>query len=462
MANVVTNLLRRVLPKQVLNAFNKAFYKYVGQHFTAYDTNADTYLEKGYLYNSTVFAVISQRARKAQQVPFTVKKVADKQAKAKLDSLKLATKGLPRPNQIVKYRDLEKKAFQEDFFDFPMKKPNELQTWASIIGLYETFMASTGNFFLYLLRGDFSNEPLQVYVLPSHLMQIILKPKASLLGTESPIQSYMLIEGDNFVEFEAENVIHVKYENPEYGLNGEHLYGLSPLRAALRNIQSSNYATDSNINAMLNSGVFGFLHGKGEHTLNDDQAKALKSRLKEMQASKEYLGKMAAVSAEIGFTRVAMTTDELKPFDYLQWDEKQICNVLGWDNVLLNDKTRATDNNVEQAEQRVVVNTTMPSLKLLAEAIQDQFLPSFKGYDNVEFNFDFSELPEMQQDIAELVGWLGQSLDRGVINRDTFREFLGLPKEETSEMKAYTVIQDVIPLEEAINSDFSINDPAQV
>lgn len=462
MANVVSNFLRRVLPNQVLNAFNKAFYKYVGQHFTAYDMLAETYLEKGYLYNSTVFSVISQRARKAQQVPFTVKRVADKQAKAKLDVIKIATKGLPRPNQLAKYKELEKKAFQEDIMEFPMKKPNELQTWASIIGLYETFMATTGNFYLYLLRGDFSKEPLQVYVLPSHLIQIILKPNASLLGTESPIKSYMLIEGDKFVEFEAENVIHVKYENPEYGLNGEHLYGLSPLRAAIRNIQSSNYATDSNINAMLNSGVFGFLHGKGDQVLNDTQAKALKTRLKEMQASREYLGKMAAVSSEIGFTRIAMTTDELKPFDYLQWDEKQICNVLGWDNILLNDKTRATDNNVEQAEQRVVVNTTMPSLKLLAEALQDHFLPSFKGYDNVEFSFDFSELPEMQQDMAELVGWLGQALDRAVINRDTFREFLGLPKEDTTEMKAYTVIQDVIPLEEAINSDFRIDDQTAV
>jgi phage portal protein BeeE len=179
-----------------------------------------------------------------------------------------------------------------------------------------------------------------------------------------------------------------------------------------------------------------------------------------MHSTKEALSNIAGASAELQFTKIGLNTDELKPFEYLGWDEKQICNVLGWDNVLLNDKTRATDNNVEQAEQRVIVNTIMPSLQLLQEALNNRFLPLFKGYENTVFEFDYSDLPEMQQDMAKLVGWVVQLINVGVLNRDESREYVGMPCLDTEEMLAYTVNQDVIPLAEAINDEF--NEPTEL
>ena len=43
-----------------------------------------------------------------------------------------------------------------------------------------------------------------------------------------------------------------------------------------------------------------------------------------MDADPDKLGKIAGVSAEIGFTRLSLTTDELKLFEYLNFDQKQI------------------------------------------------------------------------------------------------------------------------------------------
>lgn len=446
--------------KGVYNAVAQAFYGLIGNNFTAYDTNAPTYIDKGYLYNPIVYSIVNQQANKAKSIPFNIRKIDDNQAKGKLDRLRLATKGAYTIPQFIKVLSLENKAFDEKEYNFPLDKPNELQTWSEIIALYQTFMATTGNFYLYMLRGDIMTEPLQVYVLPAHLMNIVLKPQANTLGVESPIDCYRLIEGNMYVDFKADDVIHIKLPNPDYGQNGEHLYGLSPLKAALRNIQSSNLAIDGNTKIMLNSGAFGFIHGKGQTAMTPDQAKEIKSRLQEMDLSNERLGKIAGVSAELGFTRIALTTDELKPFDYLKYDQKQIANVLGWDDKLLNNDDGAKYDNVSLAQKGVIINTIMPSLKLLEEALTDRFLPLFKGYDGTCLEFDYSELPEMQIDIADMVGWLKDALDRGVINRNEFRKAIKYPSLDNEDMEEFTVQNDIIPLSEAIDDTFRIDQAA--
>lgn len=454
MPTLIDRFINRRIQKAVVNQFNQAFFGTVGTAYTAYDDNADTYLEQGYLHNPIVYSVIQQKANKAKQIPRIVKRVKDESAKRQLDTFRQSTKWKASPVQIPREAELKNQAFTEEFLDWPMPKPNELQTWGDIDALYETFMNATGNFYLYMLKGDFSSEPEAVYVLPSHQMEIILKDNASMLGVESPISHYRLIEGDRYVRFEADDVIHIKLPNPEYGMNGEHLYGLSPLKAALRNIQSSNLGLDLNNDTMLNGGAFGFIHGM-ETPLTETQASSIKDRLKEMRASKEVLGKIQGSSAKIGFTQVRMSAKEMELFEYFQFDQKMICNALGWDDKLLNNDEGAKYDNVNLAEQRVVVNSILPSLQLFDEAMTDRFLPLFKGYQGAICEHDPSDLPEMQQDMKTLVDWLSVTIDKGVINRDTARQYLKLPKLETPEMEAFTVENDVIPLAEAIMEDFN-------
>lgn len=463
MANIIDRLFQRRIERAVQNQFNQAFYGTLGGHATSYDPNAkDIYLEQGYLRNPMVYSVVKQRADKARQIPFFVKKVKNENAKKQLDILNKSIKWSPKPQQLIKQKELKVKAFDEEYLDFPLPRPNPLQTWGDIIGLYETNMAYNGNCYLYMLKGDFSAEPLAVYVLPSHMIEIVLKRDASVLGLENPIDHYMLIQGDRFVKFDVEEVIHIKYPNPEYDMNGAHLYGLSPLRAALRNIQSSNLGIDLNTDTMLNGGAFGFIHGKGNAPLTKDQADGIKERLKEMRSSKDVLGKIQGSSGELGFTQIRLSAQEMELFKYFAFDEKQICNALGWSDLLLNNDNGAKYDNMESAEQRVVVNTTMPSLQLLDEAITDKFLPLFKKTQGAIFEHDPSDLPEMQQDMKTLMDWISIAVDKGIFNRDESREYMNMPKLGTPEMASYTVLQDVIPLSEAINTDFTLNDPTGI
>jgi len=305
---------------------------------------------------------------------------------------------------------------------------------------------------------------LAIYVLPSQMIYIVLKDKPSFLGIESPISHYKLIEGNQYIDFPEDQIIHIKNPNPNFDMEGSHLYGLSDLRAALKNIQSSNEAVNNNIKTMKNGGAFGFIHSKGQNVMSEPQAKAIKERLSEMDSSPERLSKIAGVSAELGFTRISLTTDELKPFDYLAFDQKAICNVLGWSTKLLNSTEGSSGLNngmMEEERKRVITDTVMPLLNQFEQAITNKLLPRFKGYEGTVIEFDPSELPEMQGDMEMLAKWANEGVDRGTLNRDEWRMIMNFMQIGTPEMEAYTVSMNVMSLEEALiplENDLTINE----
>lgn len=417
-----------ISPDKDINKYLQAFFKLIGGQYTQYDTDQATYINKGFLYNPDVYSIIQQQARKSSTIPWKVVN-GDKEV------------------------------------DFPMERPNPLYSWAEMKSLNKTFLKSTGNIYIYTPSPeDGANKgiPKTAYTLPSHLMKIVLKDGIDLRNyDESPIRSYMLIEGDQYVEFMEHEVIHIKYSNPDFDFQGSHLYGLSPLRPLLRTIQSSNSAIDNNTKTLLNSGAFGFIHGKGM-TMTEDQANSIKDRLKEMDSSPERLSKIAGVSAEIGFQRISLTPAEMKPFDFLKFDQKQLCNALGWSDKLLNNDDGGKYDNVNQFRRQVITDDIMPDNKIIDEAIQNKFIRKFKGYEKAELISVYDNLPEMQEDMSQLMDRVEKAVNIGLLSRSQGLKVLGWEEFDDSILEVRTVRDDVIPLEEAINEDFSVNDQATV
>ena len=445
----------KVKAKTTTNAYNEAFFEYIGETGTGYDTNAKSYIDHGYNVNSIVYSIVNQQARKSAKVPFYIKKVDDEQ-KAKQFLVEIKKENIGQPQVKLNAKALEKKAFSEvETMEMPIEKPNIFQSWPEFISLYKTFLKLTGNVYIYMMapeNGVNAGAPMAFYLLPSHLIDIVLKPGANLMIDDSPVDFYRLTEGAVYKDFNAENVVHIKYSNPNFDMNGSHLYGQSPLKSALKNIESANEALTQNIKTLKNSGAFGFIHGK-QQPLNPDQAKELKDRLREMDASPERLSNIAGVSAEVGFTRLTLTTDELQPFAYLSYDEKQLCNVLGWSDKLLNNDAGAKYSNIQESRKQVVTDDIMPDLGLLEQAFNDVILPKYTKYANTMLYFDVSTLPEMQLDMASLTSWLTRALKDGVINRNEYREALNYPILEEEEMDVYTVSGKLNPLERALEED---------
>jgi hypothetical protein len=394
------------------NLFNQAIYKLIGGETATYNATLETLIVKGYGQNPDVNAIINQQASKTCAVPYYIKNIDDKNALKKLRKYP----NNPTFQQKLEIKKLEQKAYKSDSeMPMPLDRPNPNQTWNDIFFLYKVYLKVCGNVYFYkqtVSEGANAGKPLQLYILPSHWMQIVLKPQADLLSIENPIDYFIMQQGNQFVKFPAEQIIHIKRSNPFYDQSGTHLYGRSELMAAVRNIASSNNAIDNNAKTMLNSGVYGFIHaGDGATPLSAEQGQSLKDRLVEMDNNKSRLSNIAGASAKLGFTRISLTTDELKPFDYLSYDRRILANCLNWNVDLLNEEKSGSGFGVDtmnEARKRVITDNIKPDLDLFFDYLNPEFIQLFKGYENHEIIADISELPEMQSDMVEMAKWINQ------------------------------------------------------
>lgn len=460
MPNVIQRGLRwltgyKAIERDIENAFNRAFYQYVGGQGAQYDYKDKTYLTEGYGRNPDVYSIITQQYKKLISVPFAVRKVINQKAFSSLQQLEYATKGNRSIQQDIRYKDLAHQSFDEEEMDFPLEQPNPVQTWSDIFALYEVFMQTTGNFYLYLVRpqaGRNKGVPMQVYVLPSHLIEIKVRPDAHFMIDDNPIDYYILRQGEQTIAFDTDDIIHIKLPNPFFNFNGHHLYGLSPLHVALLNIESSNEALKNNVKTMKNSGVFGILTGR-DKVLTKEQGEQTRQRLRQMDSDTGRLSRIAAFSAPLDFIRLNLNTNELRPFEYLLYDRKTLCNILGWDDLLLNNHQASTFDNLHQAQKMVVINHVIPRLILLQEALNKQFIPLFKGYENAHIDFDYTELPEMQKDMKMMVEWM----DIAPLTPNEKRIALNYPEIEEEGMDEVWVDAGKRRIDEAGLSDWELD-----
>jgi len=396
-----------------VNKFNEAFYKLIGRETNTYNATLETLLYKGYGENPDVNAIVNQMASKTTVVPYCIKKIADEQIVKKIKSYPIDLTF----QQKRAIKKLKSEAYESDSeLPMPLDVPNPTQSWLDVIFLYKVYLKVCGNVYLYKMSptdGANKGVPKQLYILPSHWVQIVLKDKASMLSVESPIDYYILQQGNQQVKFEADSIIHIKRANPFFDYSGSQLYGYSELMSAIRNINSSNNAIDNNSKTMLNSGVYGFIHsGEGATPLTPEQAKSLKDSMIEMDDNPARLSNIAGASGKIGFTRISLTTDELKPFDYLSNDRRTLANCLNWNVDLLNEERSVSGgfgvDTMIEARKRVVIDNIKPDLDLLASYLNPEFIQLFKGYEDSKIEWDISELPEMQTDMKTMAEWVNQ------------------------------------------------------
>lgn len=457
--NVFNAVLGRTQTQYISNLFNQALFSFYGSKYTTYDPKGITYIEKGYNLNSTVYSIINAASTKVTEVPTFLKRVDNKSQKRLLDDL-LRKNGVLSPSEQAKKRILETKAYKEEEIAEPLEQPNYYQTWPEFYALWETFMLTNGNAYIYMMAptdGPNAGVPVQVFLLPSQYINIVLKDNVDVIKSiESPIDHYMLIMGNVWCKFPVDNIIHTKFPNPNYDFNGRQLYGQSPLMAALGELNINNSAVEQNIKTMQNAGSYGFIHGTdAKDPLTPEQAQQLKETLVEMERDQGVLNRFRGSSAPIGFTRLSLTTDELQPFEFLKYSANEICNVLNWPAGLLGINGEPKYDNADIQWRMALSNRIKPDLCILAEALNRSFYPRFKNMKDVVKVWDVSEMTEMQEDMRKLSEWLREALDRGVITPDEYRLALKYPETGRPEMTQHIIRQGYVPLEDV----FIIDEP---
>ena len=162
--------------KPDVNLLNQILY---GQ-FTAstmvvwYDSNQQTFIDKGYKGNALVYSIIRKIAEKGKQCPTYVYR--ETQAAKKYRGGKYNSKELNRLQSIAfRKKELEDVSYTDPVSQL-IKNPNPMQTWAEFLDSMLTWYNTSGEIFVYGFApqdGLNKGKIKEMYVLPSNYVEIV-------------------------------------------------------------------------------------------------------------------------------------------------------------------------------------------------------------------------------------------------------------------------------------------------
>jgi HK97 family phage portal protein len=359
------------------------------------DNKSQTFYRDAYVGNGDVFTIINKIVEPAARVPIM---------------------------QVSKKTGEEKAGKAMEL----LERPNPFQSRTEFIEAALAFFAIFGNTYI---AGDVpefglrAGQVTRLDILPPQWVEIIL-------GTfKEPILGYKLSEAyENEVDYTYDQVLHWKEFNPNFNIDGTHLYGMSRLKPLIKQITASQAAYDSMVGAFQNMGAYGVLTILGVKD-GDRYRDAPQTSSQLEQATKfwrkkwtgaDKMGSQAITNKSVEWTPFGMSVQDMSILESIPISRGVICDAYNVPEVLLaNSQGRTYDNYIE-AQKALWNNAIIPNVDGFLQKLTNYLMPRM-GEDDTEFIANYDDIPALQADKKELVDWMV----RAGLTGNEIREALG-------------------------------------
>lgn len=425
-------------------AFNKLVYRYIGNNLISSTENDDTYINKGYRFNSTVYSIVNLISKTAANIPFQIYEVKNENDLKRYKSL---TSGSVTTTSLINSNIIQKKALvgvQDTDLHELLNRPNPAQSFNSWIQEIIAFGALTGNRYIYGIApntGVNSGKYKELYVLPSQVVEIHSG------GLMKPVKEYTL-EYNGTYKIPAEFICHIKNFNPYYDGSGSHLYGMSPLKAGLRSMDANNEALTTGVKYLQNQTARGMLISD-EGDITESQAKQLKDKFRNTYQGSNNAGDLIITPKKLSWVNFGLNASDLSLIEQYNASIKDLCNVYNVPVQLLNNTDSSTYNNMKEAKKALYQNAVIPELIRIREELNRWLTPQYG--DKLYIDFDFNSIPELQEETEKVVDqmakswWLTPNEKRIAMNYGV--------DEDNVRLNEYYVPANLIPMEPSSGLD---------
>ena len=395
-----------------------ASYQMMGGTYVGIADNRKNYIIDGYQVNDIIYTAVSLITDKVRIPQWAAYKVVDEAAFKSYEGL-MRKKDITTQDykKAIKFRKKALEPIYVDRLSELLKYPNEYETFQDLVANSSGWKLITGGRTVWaemLEMGANQGKPFQLHNLPYQEISIIATTN------KFPIieQGYVMTNLSD-AYFPKVQVLHDKYQNYDWDVNGSHLYGMSPLRSALRRLSRSNSAIKASAAMLENQGVKGVLYMDDPRVLSSgvsgmdtkQQVEAVKSKLvgKGEWVGSDNWGRIGVSGYKLGWQSVGLSPVDLSIIESEKWDLKRFGAVYGVPSQLMGDSESSTYNNVREAEKALTARCAIPQLV----SFRDQFNRKlqtewgFKGQ-NVYVDFDQTVFTELQEDVKEKSTWVNQ------------------------------------------------------
>jgi len=385
----------------------------------------DQYIEQGYSGNTSVYSIIDRIDKMRKQAYLKLYKKLPNGDKEEVKDHELLT-FLERVN---------KDTFTDDF-----------------ITAHLVYLLTIGEFFVYkpqLITGPNKGKVPEIFELPSNDIEII---EGSMF---QPVKGYK-VEGNYNVMFEPNEVYHSKLFNPN-AKNERSLHGLSPLRAAARTVSKLNQIELTELKQFENQSppyvLFKEIANTGNgidanpNRLTDPQRAEIIKEIKK-SASEKTRGLPLVLKDKMGKLDLGSKLADMTVIESSSAGIIALCAVYGVPPELFGYGQK-TYNNMATARKSAWTDCIMPNLDRVTQTFNACLIYGIPEYKDLRFEFDYSDVEELQEGIKEKVEWMKQARWTG----NEIRIATGKSPNENPLMD-----EPIIPMGDGFLSDYMAND----
>ena len=342
--------------------------------------SAKNYVNNGYSKNALVYSLINLITSTAAKAQFTLMDITD-------------------PDESIEVK-------QHPFLEL-LKHPAPMYGRREFIVNTLGFLLLTGEAFIYKNRGTLSSNKgnvLQLIIMPPQYMRV---HQDKLTGLPD---SYRYYDGKTSMDIAPEDVIFMKYWNPEGSIRG-----VSPLKAGREVLAQSNDSYKANRKLTINGGPPGILSIDDSTGIDWDDAqrdKVLeKFRENYTVAGSENYGIPLITNGKWQWTPTGLKADDLMLKEGQRMSLRDLCNLYNVSSQLLNDPDNKTYNNMQEARHALITNCVIPQLHLWCDFIMRDLLAEYSQTDNKKYELfpDKQCWEEIREDEATQVTMLSQA-----------------------------------------------------
>ena len=441
-----------------------ASYSIINGQYVGINDNKQSYITNGYEANDIIYSIVTLITDKCSMPEWDVYKVVDDDSFTKYRAI-MAHKDVSVEDyrKAIEYREKALKLVNAGKLTELVKFPNDFDTFTSLVGQFIGYKLITGNSYLWgetLAEGANAGKPVAFHVLPAADIAIIADRSSFPVA---PV-GYSIMA--NNLNWKRNEVLHDRYTNYSFDINGSHLYGQSPLKAALKRLSRNNNALKASDSAMQNGGLPGIIYIDDPRVMSGNasvadtklQADAIKEKLRR---GPDRSGEIATSGYKMGFVPIGISPVDMAVIESEKWDLKRLCSVYGVPQQLVGDSDTSTYNNVKEAEKALTSRVAMPLLNSFRNHLNRKINTDW-GYKNTGYVVDFDQtvFTELQEDVAAKSVWVNQL--RGLSPNEQ-RTLLGLEKIDNPLFDEQWIrTEDGTPLSEWQIDDSGTNDNGDV
>lgn len=424
--------------------FNRKYWVYgLGNREVNPDNTAEGAVQI-FSSNAAVYSIVKKDCNKFAAIPRYV-----------LDAKKLQEKSNPKS---IKFKAAPDAILTNDLSKL-LNRPNEYQGQDAFFKSVRGFYKVCGEGIIWLNRGDdvdnngkkisdaeWQKRPvLEMYSLPSNRVKLIpdvdfwwgtIGYTLTVAGTDWPMRKI--------------DIIHWKDINLEWdAITRVHQRGMPPLRPGAYTAQQNIDSTKAAVRQYQNDGAKGVLFEEMGHQNTPEQQGQIRSVIDAKINNNDVKGAVATLQGKWGYLNFGGTSVDMELLEGKKFTWQELCFLFDVPYEFFDSNT--TYANKEQAKKNWLNDSIIPACKELDDEMNRILLRAFLLEGKALICTDASELPEMQEDIGELV----KSLETAwYVTPNQKLEALGYEPRQEPEFDEPWVPQGITPLSQRGDDGF--------